>query len=235
MIYAYVILGPNDITWTLEIASWLKELHAHDSHSYNPEPNHIASAYTSGAINQQMRQESRSMLLAKLEFMWLDGSAFKDDVVHKIFMIANEREVPLLRPQPCANHAQHAAEFTSFKKLLPLLVFCKNLYCLQLDLYLSYVFHGDRNVLRTFFASGETLISPGLEKLATAIESLRHVKHISLTFVSDKDLDIGQDFDPEQRFTQFAFRDLRELKLYEAIKARLQVNYASINGTMYVV
>jgi hypothetical protein len=230
MIYSHVLLSPHDITWTLEFPCQGKGLGARDPRRLKWESKvYLALAYVSGAVNKQMRQESRSMLLAKLKTMELGSCAYRLDYLQKVFMFADETAMPASRLRPLTNYMPEIADRIGFDRMLSLLPFCRGLRDIYLEFSLPYIFCEEAESLKTYFASGKPLVSIGLNKLATAVESLPHLERVRLNVVSAERPFDSLDIEPDQRFSHFAFRGMRAVKIYEAIKDRLQVNRA-VNG-----
>ena len=132
--------------------------------------------------------------------------------------------IPGLRLQPFSEPDPSPSGHASFQRLLPTLTLCKSLRSINLGLYVSNIFRGDFDALKSYFLAGEPLLSLGLETLANTITSLPALTDVHLKFMSSHVL--RHELDPDtERFLYFALSGMREMMLWMEIRQRLQANY----------
>jgi hypothetical protein len=214
IIYSFALFDSGEIHWMFDV--WRNnEDRDYDCWWQSSVP---TTALLLGAVNKQMRRESRAILWTKIHLMRFGEEAYHHDYLHTFFM-ADGTEIPA--PQVQASHSPipTLSGYADFQKILSALDSCRGLKELDFELPVSYIFRNDGDALRAHFA-GKPLVSEGLENFATILESLLLLKDLYLD-LSDYSLD-DKSCNLDQRFFEFAFTGMREAKLFKAIEERLQ-------------
>jgi hypothetical protein len=217
IIYGFALFDPGEVNWIFDV--WRNN----EDRDYDCwwQSNVPTTALLLGAVNKQMRQESRAILWTKTFLMRLGEEAYHHDYLRTFFMMAEGTEIPAPQVQALHSPSPSLSGYAGFQKILSALDSCRGLKELDFELPVSYIFRNDGDALRAHFA-GKPLMSAGLENFATIIESLPLLKDLYLD-LNDYSLD-DKSCNPDQRFFEFAFRGMREVKLFKAVEERLQAS-----------
>jgi hypothetical protein len=217
IIYGFALFDPGEVNWIFDV--WRNN----EDRDYDCwwQSNVPTTALLLGAVNKQMRQESRAILWTKTFLMRLGEEAYHHDYLRTFFMMTEGTEIPAPQVQALHSPSPSLSGYAGFQKILSALDSCRGLKELDFELPVSYIFRNDGDALRAHFA-GKPLMSAGLENFATIIESLPLLKDLYLD-LNDYSLD-DKSCNPDQRFFEFAFRGIREVKLFKAVEERLQAS-----------
>jgi hypothetical protein len=217
IIYGFALFDLGEVNWIFDV--WRNN----EDRDYDCwwQSNVPTTALLLGAVNKQMRQESRAILWTKIILMRLGEEAYHHDYLRTFFTMAEGTEIPAPQVQALHNPSPSLSGYAGFQKILSALDSCRGLKELDFELPVSYIFRNDGDALRAYF-TGKPLVSAGLENFATIIESLPLLKDLYLD-LNDYSLD-DKSCNPDQRFFEFAFTGMRGFKLFKAVKERLQAS-----------